>query len=75
MLTAQFPEVFALGVEEKLELVGALWDSIAADAESIPVPEWQKQELDRRKAAAQAEPNAGKSWEQAKAEIRSRHGA
>jgi putative addiction module component (TIGR02574 family) len=75
MITSQFPELFALGFEDKLRIVEALWDSIAQRPESIPVPEWQKQELDRRKTAAQSNLQDGITWEQAKAQIRGRHGA
>lgn len=37
-----------LELSEKLLLVEDIWDSIAASNSEIPMPEWQKQELDRR---------------------------
>ena len=41
-------EVSKLGLSEKLLLVEDIWDSIAANNSEIPMPMWQKQELDRR---------------------------
>ena len=61
-----------LGLAEKLELVQQLWDDIASNAEELPVLEWQKQELARRKAAYLKHPRTGSSWEEAKARIRNR---
>ena len=40
-------EVSKLGLSEKLLLVEDIWDSIAANNSEIPMPMWQKQELDR----------------------------
>ena len=41
-------EVSKLGLSEKLLLVEDIWDSIAASNSEIPMPIWQKRELDRR---------------------------
>jgi len=41
-------EVGRLGLSEKLLLVEDIWDSIAISNSEIPMPMWQKQELDRR---------------------------
>ena len=41
-------EVNRLELSEKLLLVEDIWDSIAADNAEIPMPIWQKQELDKR---------------------------
>ncbi len=37
-----------LELSEKLLLVEDIWDSIAASNSDLPMPEWQKRELDRR---------------------------
>lgn len=58
--------VLALPDEEKLELIGELWDALG---DSGPVPDWHKEELDRRVAAADADPTAFVSWPEAKARI------
>ena len=41
-------EISRLELSEKLLLVEEIWDSIATSNADIPLPDWQKQELDRR---------------------------
>ena len=47
------------------------WDDVYARlvAAAAPVPDWHKEELDRRAAAADADPSAFVSWPEAKARI------
>jgi putative addiction module component (TIGR02574 family) len=66
--------VFDLSKSEKLQLVEDLWDDLAATSEDVPVQEWQKIELDRRKANLQSQPSTGISWEDVKRNIRNRYG-
>jgi putative addiction module component (TIGR02574 family) len=41
-------EIDRLALSEKLILVEDIWDSIAANNSELPLPEWQRAELDRR---------------------------
>ena len=41
-------EIADLGLSEKLILVEDIWDSIARNNTELPMPEWQKAELDKR---------------------------
>ena len=41
-------EVSQLGLAEKLLLVKDVWDSIALSNSELPLPDWQKKELDKR---------------------------
>jgi len=41
-------EIDNLSLSEKLMLVEDIWDSIARNNAELPLPEWQKSELDRR---------------------------
>ena len=41
-------EIESLELSEKLLLVEDIWDSIATGNSELPMPEWQKMELDRR---------------------------
>jgi len=41
-------EISRLALSDKLLLVEEMWDSIAANASELPMPDWQRQELDRR---------------------------
>ena len=58
-----------LSVADRLTLVQQIWDSIAAEAEQAPLTEAQKQEVDRRLAAHEADPQAAIPWEQVEAEL------
>jgi putative addiction module component (TIGR02574 family) len=41
-------EIGKLNLAEKLLLIEDIWDSIAQANEELPMPEWQKRELDKR---------------------------
>jgi putative addiction module component (TIGR02574 family) len=73
-MIAEFAPLFQLSVPQKLELVEELWDSIAASPADLPVPDWQKEELERRKAAYLKDPQSAVPWEEAKERIRRRDG-
>jgi putative addiction module component (TIGR02574 family) len=61
-----------LGVAERILLVEEIWDSIAAEADQLPLTEAQKQDLRRRLAARDANPTAGSTWEEVKARLQAR---
>ncbi len=66
--------VFDLSPAEKLQLVEDLWDDLAADPGAVPVHDWQKEELARRKANLTKNPASGLSWDEVKRRIRGRSG-
>ncbi len=68
------PDLSDLGIAEKLQLVEDLWDEIASRPEMVPVHDWQKEELKRRKAAREKDPGSGITWEEAKAKARGKRG-
>jgi putative addiction module component (TIGR02574 family) len=59
-----------LTVDQRLELIGLLWDSIPESAESLPIPEWHRQELEQRLAAADAAPELAIPWEEVRRRLR-----
>ncbi len=63
-------DVGQLSVDQRLELIALLWDSIPDAAETPPVPDWHRQELDRRLAAADAAPEAAIPWEHVQERLR-----
>lgn len=65
--------VFDLSPPEKLQLVEDLWDDLAAVPSEVPTHDWQRKELDKRKANLASNPNAGLTWDQTKERIRSRY--
>jgi len=66
--------IFDLSPAEKLQLVEDLWDELAADPDAVPVHDWQKQELARRRANLMNNPASGLSWEQVKRNVRAKYG-
>jgi len=66
--------IFDLSPSEKLQLVEDLWDDLAATPEAVPVHDWQKEELARRKARLMTNPASGLTWEEVKRRARSRDG-
>ncbi len=77
-MNTQFAQLLELGVTEKLQLVEDLWDNIAATPEQVPVTDWQKAALAKRKANYLQNPIfpkrcAGRSWEEVKHYVRHRH--
>jgi putative addiction module component (TIGR02574 family) len=66
--------VFDLSPAEKLQLVEDLWDELASTPASVPIHDWQKDELARRKANLMANPASALSWDEVKRRVRSRHG-
>lgn len=68
------PSVFELSPSEKLQLVEDLWDDLASTPDAVPVHDWQKQELARRKANLLKHPATALQWADVKRRVRSRHG-
>lgn len=66
--------IFDLSPSEKLQLVEDLWDDLAAAPETVPVHDWQKEELARRKANLIQNPASGLMWEEVRHRIRSHYG-
>ena len=58
--------IFDLTPPEKLQLVEDLWDDLAAIPSDVPVADWQKEELDRRKANLMSKPASGLGWDEVK---------
>jgi putative addiction module component (TIGR02574 family) len=70
MANVSLAEILKLSVSERLQLTQDIWDSIAAQPENVPVTKAQRDELDRRLKAMEADPDLGSSWEEVKARIR-----
>ena len=51
-----------LTVEQRLELIGELWDGIPDTVEALPLPDWQREDLLRRLANADTDPDAAIPW-------------
>lgn len=66
----------SLSVEDRLQLVGDIWDSIAEDANAhpdvLPLSQEQKAELDRRVADYREDPSGAVPMDDALNKIRAR---
>lgn len=71
------PTLRALGIDQlsiaqRILLVEEIWDTIADEEAEVPITEAQRQDLQRRIEAYEANPKAGSSWEEVKARLRGR---
>ena len=73
-MSTDYASLFALNTTEKLRLVEALWDNIAESPTELPVPNWQVEELRRRKAEYLQNPADVYSWDEVKQYVLGRHG-
>lgn len=74
-MSSDLSELSRLSTAEKLRLIESLWDEVSTDPSAVPVEDWQKAELDRREAEAEASPEAGSPWHEVKERIIRRHGS
>jgi putative addiction module component (TIGR02574 family) len=65
-----------LSVDERLRLIGDIWDSIAEEANAdpgvLPLTDAQRAELDRRLAEHERDPGSAVPWDKALGRIESR---
>ena len=63
------PEFDAASREELVAFVQALWDRMAQNPESVPVPGHHKQILRERLDAYRANPKRGRPWNEVRDEL------
>lgn len=69
-ITATLNEITALSIKDRISLVQAIWDSIAAEQAYPDLTEPQKRELDRRIDDYEMNPDNVLTWEEIKASVR-----
>lgn len=62
-MSAELVDLTKLSPADKLRLLGELWDDLCQCPDELPVTDWQRAELDRRKSATLQNPDAGEPWE------------
>ncbi len=67
MNTQLLQQAIVLDIDEQIELVEAIWDSIVSRGAAPALTEMQKTELDRRLADHLANPNDVIPWSEVKA--------
>ena len=69
MAHPDWAELLKLPLAERIQLIEDLWDSIAANAERLPLSEYHREELARRRAALHDDQGRVVPWEP----VRDRH--
>lgn len=71
-IAEKFAEIMMLPIPERIELAKAILDSIAVESIPSELTDAQRQELERRLADDQANPDDVVSWEEIKAGLQAR---
>ncbi len=58
-----------LPVAERLKLIEDLWDSLDADADALPLQDWQRDEIDKRLDALDSGTSVGAPWDKVRRRI------
>ena len=72
MRANDIPEIARLTVPEKILLLEDLWDSIAVDESSVPMPPSHREELDRRLAQYEKDPGQLLTLDELRARVEAR---
>jgi len=74
-MNIKLEDLFKLSPAERIQLAEDLWDSVAADPQSLPpLTEEQIAEIERRLAEHARDPSSSISWEELRARLWSRIG-
>ncbi|MCQ8129033.1 addiction module protein [Methylomonas rivi] len=70
MNTISIADILELPVQERIQLVELIWDSVAAVPEAVEVSPELKAELELRLIEFERNPEAGYSWDQVKSRLK-----
>ncbi len=62
-------DIAEMPLEQRIQLVEDIWDSIAELPEALNVPEWHKGELEKRLERYHADPSQGTPWQEVRDKI------
>ena len=65
-------DILAMTVEERLDLIERVWDTLAETPEAIPLPDWHKDALEQRLRSFEESPGEGADWDTVEAHIKRR---
>lgn len=71
MTNSSIAEILALPVQERINLVELIWESVAAVPQAIEVSPEIKSDLAARLVEFERDPNAGYSWDEVKEKLKS----
>lgn len=67
-------DALELSIPERIQLVEDIWDTIAAQADSLELTEHEKKIIEERLEAYHANPELGAPWNEVYKRIVARHG-
>lgn len=67
-MSATLTEIASLSIENRIHLVEAIWDTIAAEPDELKLTAAQKRELEWRLKAHTADPENVVPWEEVKSQ-------
>ncbi len=70
MNTISITDILELPVQERIQLVELIWDSVAAVPEAVEVSPELKAELELRMIEFEKDPQSGYSWDQVKSRLK-----
>jgi putative addiction module component (TIGR02574 family) len=62
-------DIRAMTVEQRLDLIERVWDTLAETPDAIPVPDWHEDALKKRLGAFEQNPDEGASWDEVERRI------
>ena len=69
MKTISASDIAEMPIDQRIQLVEDIWNSIAELPESVKIPEWHKAELDKRLDTYHINPDEGSPWNEVKRRI------
>jgi putative addiction module component (TIGR02574 family) len=72
MSPSQLEAILRLSVEDRIQLVEAIWDSISEHPDSLPITDAQREELDRRLAEHRRNPQDARPWSEVRDSLSSK---
>lgn len=70
MAKVDLSEILQLPVDQRIDIVQEIWNSVAADTDAVPLTPEQAEELDRRMADHERHPDDVVEWAEAETRIR-----
>ena len=53
-----------MSVSEKLEAISLIWESLSSNPNAIPIPEWQRVELEKRMMRLDSGETTTSTWDE-----------
>jgi len=66
-------EIHQLPLNEKLQIMEAIWEDLRSNADQVPVPDWHRELLDQRQKAVEIGAEKIYDWDEIKHTLGTRH--